>query len=134
MTITAPKDLTTGDLTGGGITAPALTAHRDPWELRLLADARLLDDLALAVGGPFHVIFPDRVTTNLAAYRAAMAEAGVDGAVYYARKANKAACVITACARADAGADVSSTGELRAALGGGIRGGDLMITGPGEVG
>lgn len=110
--------------------APALTAYRDPWEQRLLADDRLLGDLALAVGGPFHVMFPERVTANVAAYRAAMAEAGVDGAIYYARKANKAACVITACARADAGADVSSIGELRAALGGGIRGVDLMITGP----
>ncbi|WP_152362224.1 Y4yA family PLP-dependent enzyme [Microlunatus speluncae] len=123
MTITA-------ELTGRGITAPPLTAHRDPWELRLLADDRLLADLALAVGGPFHVLFPERVTANLRAYRAAFAEAGLAGAIYYARKANKAACVITACARADAGVDVSSPGELVAALGGGIRGRELMITGP----
>ncbi len=131
MTISTP-DLTAPGTAVRDVTAPPLTAHRDPWELRLLADDRLLADLALAIGGPFHVMFPDRVTANLWAYRAAFAEARVDGAIYYARKANKAACVITACARADAGVDVSSVGELRAALGGGIRGPELMITGPGK--
>lgn len=112
------------------ITAPPLTAHRDPWERRLLADPDLLASLARAAGGPFHVLYPDRVTANVATFRAALDDAGVAGSVHYARKANKAACVLDACARTGAGADVSSLGELRAALGAGIRGEDLMITGP----
>ncbi|MFC7623405.1 alanine racemase [Microlunatus sp. GCM10028923] len=112
------------------ITAPPLTAHRDPWERRLLTDPDLLADLARAAGGPFHALYPDRVAANVAAFRTALAEEGVTGTVHYARKANKADCVIDACARSGAGADVSSVGELRAALGAGIRGADLMITGP----
>ncbi|GAB3753096.1 alanine racemase [Microlunatus parietis] len=115
---------------GNAIMAPPLTAYRDPWERGLLADPDLLAALARAAGGPFHVLHPERVISNVTAFRAALAESGVTGTVHYARKANKAACVIDACARAGAGADVSSVGELQAALGAGIRGSDLMITGP----
>src|SRR5690606_1231580 len=96
----------------------------------LLGHATRLGELADGIGGPFHVVYPDRVIDNVRGYQAVLAEARVSGAVYYARKANKSGAVIEACARADAGVDVSSPGELRAALGGGVRGRELMITGP----
>lgn len=112
------------------ITAPPLPAHRDVWERQLLSDPRLLGQLADVIGGPFHVMFPERVEGNVRDFQDTLTNAGVPGTVYYARKANKAACVIDACARVDAGVDVSSIGELTAALGGGVRGRDLMITGP----
>lgn len=112
------------------ICAPALPARTDDWERRLLADPNLLGDIAFAIGGPFHVMYPSRVTVNINGFHRAFEQAGVDGMVYYGKKANKAACVARACAEHGAGVDVSSIGELNAALSQGIRGDDLMITGP----
>ncbi|TQM30580.1 Y4yA family PLP-dependent enzyme [Nocardia bhagyanarayanae] len=113
-----------------GIVAPAMPAHVDDWERRVLADPHLLADIAFAVGGPFHLMYPARVAENIRGFRDAFARAGVDGLVYYGKKANKAACVARACAENGAGVDVSSVGELTAALAAGVRGGELMVTGP----
>lgn len=110
--------------------APALPAHTDDWERRLLADPNLLGDIAFAIGGPFHVMYPPRIAVNINGFRRAFEQAGVDGVVYYGKKANKAACVARTCAEYGAGVDVSSIGELNAALSQGIRGNELMITGP----
>ncbi|MFJ2664636.1 Y4yA family PLP-dependent enzyme [Nocardia fluminea] len=110
--------------------APPMPAYTDAVEQRLLADPRLLRDIADAVGGPFHVLFPDRVSVNIGSFQSVFTEAGVDGFVYFGKKANKAACVARACAENGAGIDIASTGELVAALGQGVRGEDLMVTGP----
>nr|WP_036495378.1 alanine racemase [Nocardia sp. BMG111209] len=110
--------------------ATPLPAHADEWERRLLADPDLLSDIAFAIGGPFHVMYPARVGSNIEAFRAAFAAAGVEGSIYYGKKANKAGCVVRACAEHGAGVDVASIGELTSALAQGIRGEDLMVTGP----
>ncbi|MFG2441962.1 Y4yA family PLP-dependent enzyme [Nocardia fluminea] len=110
--------------------APPMPAYTDAVEQRLLADSHLLRDIADAVGGPFHVLFPDRVSVNIRSFQSVFTEAGVDGFVYFGKKANKAACVARACAENGAGIDVASSGELVAALGQGVRGEDLMVTGP----
>ncbi|WP_227979886.1 Y4yA family PLP-dependent enzyme [Nocardia spumae] len=112
------------------ISASPLPAYRDEWEERLLADPELLADIAHAIGGPFHVLYPARVGALVDAFAAQFRHSGVDGAIYYGKKANKSAGVVRACARHGAGADVASTGELTSALAQGIRGRDLMVTGP----
>nr|WP_307695951.1 alanine racemase [Nocardia beijingensis] len=115
------------------ISAAPMPAHLDPWERRLLADPDLLGDLAFALGGPFHVMYPARVGQNIRAFHAAFAHAGVHGVIYYGKKANKAACVARACAEHGAGVDVASVGELTAALAQGVRGDELMVTGPAKA-
>ncbi|MFC4375574.1 alanine racemase [Nocardia halotolerans] len=110
--------------------APPMPALTDAVERRLLADPLLLRDIAEAVGGPFHVLFPERVARNISAFQQSFRAAGVDGFIYFGKKANKAGCVVRTCAEAGAGVDVASTGELTAALGQGVRGEDLMVTGP----
>ncbi|MFD6220638.1 alanine racemase [Nocardia asteroides] len=110
--------------------APPLPAAIGALERRLMDDPEVLGDIAEAVGGPFHVLFPERVALNIKAFQRAFTAAGVDGFVYFGKKANKAACVARACADGGAGIDVASTGELVAALAQGVRGADLMITGP----
>nr|WP_324188208.1 alanine racemase [Nocardia higoensis] len=112
------------------ITAAPMPAHLDPWEQRVLTDPDLLGDIAFAVGTPFHLMYPARVRGNIAEFQQAFDRAGVDGVVYYGKKANKAACVARACAEQGAGIDVSSVGELTAALAHGVRGDELMVTGP----
>ncbi|MGX1770729.1 alanine racemase [Nocardia brasiliensis] len=113
--------------------ATPLPAHSDPWERRALDDPNLLGDIAFAVGGPFHVMYPPRVARNIESFHAAFTRAGVDGAVYYGKKANKSAAVVRACAEHGAGVDVASVGELTAALAQGIRGDELMVTGPAKA-
>ncbi|WP_280401161.1 alanine racemase [Nocardia carnea] len=113
-----------------GTVAAPLPAHRAPWEEQVLGDPRLLGDIAFAIGGPFHMMYPPRVVENIRGFQRVFTDTGVSGAVYYGKKANKSACVARACATADAGIDVSSTGELGAALRQGVRGVDLMVTGP----
>ncbi|MFJ9690895.1 Y4yA family PLP-dependent enzyme [Kitasatospora sp. NPDC101183] len=109
--------------------ALTLPAHPDPLTDRLHTGG-LLHELAHGLGGPFHYLLPERFDANLADFRAALSEAGVDGAVHYAKKANKASVFMDRCAAAGAGADVASLGELRDALGHGVRGEDLVVTGP----
>ncbi|MFI5719701.1 alanine racemase [Nocardia sp. NPDC051750] len=113
-----------------GTVAAPLPAHRDDWEQQVLDDPQLLGDIAFAVGGPFHLMYPSRVAANIRGFQQVFTAAGVSGAIFYGKKANKAACVARACATAGAGVDVSSTGELVAALSQGIRGADLLVTGP----
>ncbi|MGW0555943.1 Y4yA family PLP-dependent enzyme [Streptomyces sp. NPDC002926] len=108
---------------------PTLPALPDTATDAVLASG-LVEELSYAFGGPFHFLLPDAFDTNLEAMRAALEEAGVDGVVYYAKKANKAAVWIERCAAGDAGVDVASLGELREALGHGVRGENIVVTGP----
>ncbi|WP_307842971.1 Y4yA family PLP-dependent enzyme [Streptomyces triculaminicus] len=110
-------------------TLPTLPAHPDP-ETDAVLDSGLLHELAHAFGGPFHFLLPHRFDANLTAFRTALDEAGVDGRVYYAKKANKAAAWIERCAATGAGVDVASLGELREALAHGVRGENIVVTGP----
>lgn len=113
------------------ITATPMPAHRDAWEERLLADPVRLLEIADEVGGhPFHLLYPERVARNIRAFHDEFAQAGVRGVIYYGKKANKAACVVDECRKNDAGVDVSSIQELRAALASGVDGGLLVVTGP----
>ncbi|MET7851325.1 Y4yA family PLP-dependent enzyme [Streptomyces avermitilis] len=110
----------------------ALTSHTTPEVRSLLADA-LLHELSHGLRGPYHVLFPERFDTNAAAFREVFAEAGVDGRVYYAKKANKAAVYAERAAVAGLGVDVASHGELREALAAGVRGENLVVTGPAKT-
>nr|WP_097870423.1 Y4yA family PLP-dependent enzyme [Streptomyces sp. rh34] len=110
-------------------TWPTLPVPRDPATDAVLGSG-LVEELSYAFGGPFHFLLPDAFDANLRAMRAALAEARVDGFVYYAKKANKAAVWIERCAARGAGVDVASVGELREALGHGVRGENIVVTGP----
>ncbi|WP_442271148.1 alanine racemase [Streptomyces sp. M-16] len=108
---------------------PTLPALPDEATERVLASG-LLPELAHAFGGPFHFLLPEAFDTNLRGLREALASAGVEGFVYFAKKANKAAVFVERAAAGGAGVDVASVGELREALGHGTRGEHLVVTGP----
>jgi diaminopimelate decarboxylase len=95
-----------------------------------MADRSLLGEVAHAVGGPFHVLFPARLANNLEAFGDVIASSGVQGQVFFAKKANKAGCWLSMCAESGAGVDVSSAPELVHALSRGVRGHDIVVTGP----
>lgn len=117
-------------VTRDSISAAPVPALLDEWERRALDDPNLLGDIAFAVGGPFHIMYPPLVGRHIDGFRAVFEQAGIDGVVYYGKKANKSPAVARACAENGAGVDVSSTGELTAALAQGVRGDELMVTGP----
>ncbi|MFD3876578.1 type III PLP-dependent enzyme domain-containing protein [Streptomyces microflavus] len=108
---------------------PTLPAVPSPATLPVVAGG-LAAELAYAFGGPFHFLLPDAFTANLVAMQDALTRSGVDGFVYYAKKANKAAVFVERAAAGGAGIDVASAAELREALGHGVRGDHLMVTGP----
>ncbi|WP_372483547.1 alanine racemase [Streptomyces aculeolatus] len=108
---------------------PSVPALPDPATDRVVASG-LVAELAYAFGGPYHFLLPDAFTANLTAMQKALTDAHVEGFVYYAKKANKAAVFVERAAAGGAGVDVASTAELREALGHGVPGADLMVTGP----
>ncbi|APA95757.1 Y4yA family PLP-dependent enzyme [Nocardia seriolae] len=112
------------------ITATPMPAHRDSWEQQLLDDPDLLRTLSRRIDRPFHIMYPARVVHNIDAFQQVFRQTGVMGDIYYGKKANKSPSVVRACAKTGVGVDVSSPQEFRAALRGGIRGIDLMVTGP----
>ena len=112
-----------------GKLSPALPALERPWA-GALRGSPLLWEIARAVGGgPFHVIHPDTFAENLAAFREAFDAEGVAGVVYYGKKANKAAAWLRECVVPGSGVDVASVPELAQALGNGVRGEAISVTG-----
>jgi diaminopimelate decarboxylase len=107
-----------------------LPAHQAPWVRRVLEDPELVDELTHGFGGPVHLLYPERFDDNVEAFRCALRDAGVAGRIFYAKKANKAACWIDRCAEWGLGVDVASVPELRDALAHGVRGSELVVTGP----
>ncbi len=98
---------------------------------RLLGpDRGLLRELAAAIGGPFHVIFPEPFDAAVAGFQAVLASAGLPGRIYYAKKANKATLWPRRCAETGIGVDVASLGELQSTLAEGVRGDHVVVTGP----
>ncbi|MEU0664307.1 Y4yA family PLP-dependent enzyme [Streptomyces lavendulocolor] len=114
--------------------SPPLTlpTYPDP-ELEAVLQSNLPHELTYALGAPFHLLLPDRFDANVAAFQVVLDEAGVDGRIYYAKKANKAAAWIERCATGGTGVDVASIGELREALGHGVCGEGIVVTGPAKA-
>ena len=108
----------------------SLPAIAPSWFGQLAAHPSLLADMAHAIGGPFHVLFPPRFERNLKAFTHAFTSSGVSGQVLFAKKANKAGCWLSVCAETGAGVDASSAPELIQALSRGVRGADIVVTGP----
>lgn len=109
---------------------PTLPAKQAGWVRQLLADDALLVELAHGLGGPFHVLYPERFSRNVEAFRSILDSAGVSGRIFYAKKANKAGCWLDRCTRHGIGTDVASVPELRDALARGLHGSDVVVTGP----
>jgi diaminopimelate decarboxylase len=110
---------------------PRLPAHlREPGLGVLTSEQALLHELAAGVGGPYHLVFPERFDAAVLRFASVLGAAGVGGRLYFAKKANKAACWVRRCAELGVGVDVASLGELRGALAEGVRGDALVVTGP----
>lgn len=97
----------------------------------LQAEGVRLDDLARAHGTPLYVYSAGMISTRFARLRDAFA-ARPDLLVAYSVKANPSLAVIRLLARAGAGADVVSVGELTRALRAGVPAERVMFSGTGK--
>jgi diaminopimelate decarboxylase len=112
-----------------GTLSPPLPALERPWAPRLRGTERLWDIARAVGGGPFHVIHPATFAENLGAMTTALTAERTSGTVYYGKKANKAAAWLRECTRPGSGVDVASVPELVHALGNGVRGDAIGVTG-----
>lgn len=107
---------------------PPLTARLSDWQRRLSRDHASLMRWMDEHGSPINVLEPSGMGVNAAELQAAAAAAGVDLAVYFARKANKALCFVDEARRLGLGVDLASERELQQALEHGMPGTRLVMT------
>jgi diaminopimelate decarboxylase len=99
----------------------------------LLMEGVPLQAIADAVGTPTWVMSAGHIRARLHDLRAAMDDAGLRGRIHYAVKANDHLAILRLVARAGAGADVVSGGELQRALLAGIAAEHIVFSGVGKA-
>lgn len=110
---------------------PSLPALLHPWVEQLISGhGGLIRELTDGFAAPVHLVFPHLFTENVAAFQRVITESGVDGQILYAKKANKARCFVEQCAATGIGVDAASVAEAEQALGAGVPGERIGISGP----
>lgn len=100
---------------------------------KFIDEKKTLFELVKALGSPLNVIFPELVGENVDKFQKAFSEAGVIGKVFFAHKCNQSDSLVRRLAVENAFLDVSSTQELRHALGAGFESARIEATGPKNV-
>ena len=106
----------------------ALPARLEPWQRAVCGDPDLLRRWLDEHGSPVNVLDPAPMARNAAELRAAAGEFGIDLAIYFARKANKALGLVAEAQRLGLGVDLASERELAQVLALGLPGGALVLT------
>jgi diaminopimelate decarboxylase len=91
-----------------------------------------LSAIADALGTPTWVYSATTLLDRLAAFTGAIREAGLDGSVHFAMKANANRAVLATLGAAGCGLDIVSEGELRAARAAGIPADRIVFAGVGK--
>jgi diaminopimelate decarboxylase len=113
------------------VTSVQLKATLEGLGQRLVSqEQEKLRQVAQSVGSPCHILFPAEFAARINAFRQAFVTAGVNGEVFYATKANKSEAFLDTAAACGIGVDVASREEMISALGAGVAGERLMVTGP----
>lgn len=111
--------------------SPVLPALQHRLVQHLLGEhAPLLLQLVNGLGSPLHLMLPQVFAENAVAFSNCLRRIGIEGVVMYAKKANKARCLVDTCAQLDLGVDAASAEELTQALGAGVPGRLIGVSGP----
>lgn len=112
---------------------PQLPALQHPLTTTLLTQHReLLTNLSNGLGSTLHVLLPDVFADTVKQFQKSLDAAGVNGFVMFAKKANKGRCFVERCPALGIGVDAASLQEAEQALGCGVPGEHIGITGPGK--
>ncbi|WP_343583555.1 alanine racemase [Herbaspirillum sp.] len=112
---------------------PRVPALQHPLTAELTGRHRdLLRQLSHGLGSTLHVLLPEVFADNARQFKRALGEAGVSGFVLFAKKANKGRGFVEQCPALGIGVDAASLQEAEQALGCGVPGAHIGITGPGK--
>lgn len=100
---------------------------------RLMAEGVALADIAAAVGTPVYVYSTATLVRHYEIFAGSFRDQGLDARIFFAMKANSNLAVVRTLARAGAGADVVSGGELAIALEAGVPGRKIVFSGVGKT-
>jgi diaminopimelate decarboxylase len=92
--------------------------------------ATILAELTDGLGSPLHFVLPRIFEENVSRMTREFADLGIDARILFAKKANKADCLVRSAARLGIGIDVASAPELAKALAGGVTGENIGVSGP----
>ena len=79
---------------------------------------------------PLHVLFPETFIFNITKFQRVLKSNHVQGKIYFACKANKASTFLDMAAYSQIGVEASSCYELKGALKSGLKGEDVVASGP----
>lgn len=109
---------------------PRVRAAIHPLAERFLADKELVFSLIDGVGSPLNVIFPDNIAETIDRFEKVYRDRQLQGRIFYTSKPNKSDALKKRAALTSVGLDVSSEGELKAALSSGFHPSRIEGTGP----
>ncbi len=105
-----------------------LTARLEPWQVAMSADSDELERLIAEHGSPLNLIAPEPMARNADELISAGRSAGIDLRVYFARKANKALCLVDRADELGLGVDVASERELSQTIDRGVDTSRVVVT------
>lgn len=92
----------------------------------------LIHNWAERFGSPLHVVVPAELKRNAKDLLNAITSRGVDGGLFFARKANKLKWFVSAAKEAGLGVDIASITELQETIELGVPGGNIVVTAIGK--
>ncbi len=106
----------------------ALPARLEPWQLALCHEPARIDRWLTEHGSPINLLDASPMARNAAELQDAAAGFGIDLAIFFARKANKALGLVDEARRLGLGIDLAGERELAQVLERGVPGGALVMT------
>jgi diaminopimelate decarboxylase len=105
-----------------------LTGRLEPWQVDLCEHPELLAGWVAEHGSPLNVLDPGPLGRNARELQDLAADLGVELAIFFARKANKALAFVDEARRLGLGVDVASERELRQTLDRAVPASDIVLT------
>lgn len=109
---------------------PKVRAAIHPSIERFLSNKEFVFSLVDGMGSPLNVMFPDNIAETIDRFEKVYKDRQLQGRIFYTSKPNKSAALKKRAALTSVGLDVSSEGELKAALTCGFHPSRIEATGP----
>lgn len=105
-----------------------LTPITSPWMQGLMANSEVVEELIESYGSPVNIHHIPSFHKNIIAYQEVFKKFGIDGQIYFARKANKSKSLVKAALEFGIGVDTASYRELEQAVAMGGTGENIVLT------